>query len=373
MQRACIWSLPTRLFHWLLAFSVVAAYLAAEAERLLDFHVALGILAGALLLFRIVWGFSGVRYSAFREFELSLPALKTYLLNPFAPKKSYAGHNPAASWAVIAMIALGLAAMLTGFLAYGTQEGRGIFAFLNHGWFRKMELFEALHEATANLLMAVVALHVAGVLLDRLLHKEVGTMTSIFDGHKRIEAKSVRLNIFQKLLAVLGLGACVLLFVYVLIVPGNPLIASVYQPIDYQSEHREFYDECIACHTLYPPFLLPVRSWEVMMGELENHFGDDASLDEAVRGSILGYLKAHAAETSPKEAAYLALVSLNETDKTVIAYTDTPYWKKRHNGIDPGVFKTEAVKSKANCKACHRDMEKGMIEDTNILQATSKR
>ncbi len=366
MKPSYIWSVPTRLFHWLLAFAILAGYLSGDEDRLLNLHAAFGVLAGALLLFRIFWGFAGVRYSAFKDFELSKDALKSYLLNLFNPKKSYAGHNPAASWGVILMIILGLVAVATGFLAYGVQEGRGLFSFLNIPLFRQMELFEELHEVSANLLMFVIGAHVGGVLLDRLLHKEVGTMASMANGRKNLEAESVRLNIFQKLLATAGLGAAILLFAYTLSVPNNPLIASANTPVDYQKEHADFYDECIACHTLYPPFLLPKKSWRVMMGELENHFGDDASLDEPVRVSILSYLEKHAAEQSTKESAFKALASMKGADTTMIAYTDTPYWKARHRAIPKERFKSPEVKSKANCKACHLNIEKGIIEDEYI-------
>ena len=366
MKRSYIWSVPTRLFHWLLAFSILTGYLTGDEERLLNLHVAFGAMAGALLLFRILWGIAGVRYSAFKDFELTPSALLSYMVNIFNPRRHYAGHNPAASWAVILMIVLGLLAVVTGFLAYGVQEGRGILGFLNHGFFREMELFEALHEVSANLLMLVIAAHVGGVVLERLLHKEVGTMGSMANGYKHIEAESVRLNIFQKLLATVGLGAAVALFIYAVSVPGNSLIASTNAPVDYKQEHTAFYDECIACHTLYPPFLLPKVSWRVMMEDLENHFGDDASLDEPVRVSILAYLEKHAAENSTKEAAFKGMRGAEEGNTTLIAYTDTPYWKARHREIDPARFKSKAVKSRANCKACHLNIEKGIIEDEYI-------
>jgi len=366
MKQSYIWSVPTRVFHLLLALSVLAAYLTGDEDDILNYHVAVGVLAGSLFLFRIVWGFSGVRYSSFRDFDLSPEALKEYLFNVFTPKKEYAGHNPAAGWAVIAMIGLGLASVVSGFLAYGVQEGRGPFSFLNIGLFRDMEFFEELHEVLANLLMLTVGAHVGGVLLDRLLHKSVGTMASIKSGFKNLDVPSVRLNFLQKLLGTVGLAASILAFLYVLGVPGNPLVASTNLPVDYKAEHPEFYDECIACHTLYPPFLLPKKSWEVMMADLENHFGDDASLDEDVRLSVLEYLNDNAAETSTKESAFKAMDSMNDSKKTLIAYTETPYWKKRHKSLDETMFKNPKVKKKANCKACHVNIEKGIIEDELI-------
>jgi len=50
----------------------------------------------------------------------------------------------------------------------------------------------------------------------------------------------------------------------------------------------------------------------------------------------------------------------------IIAITKTPYWKEKHKSISKEIFSSSKVKSKANCKACHSDIEKGLIEDENI-------
>ncbi len=61
------------------------------------------------------------------------------------------------------------------------------------------------------------------------------------------------------------------------------------------------------------------------------------------------------------------LKSLKNINKDrIIAVSETPYWKKRHNEIKKEIFKSKRVRSKANCKACHKDIEKGMIEDYQI-------
>ena len=63
--------------------------------------------------------------------------------------------------------------------------------------------------------------------------------------------------------------------------PDNALVASKFEPIDYKTQNVAFVNECGSCHTFIPPNLLPKKkSWELIMGDLENHFGDDASLDE---------------------------------------------------------------------------------------------
>ncbi len=364
MNRVYVWSLPTRVFHWLLVFSIVAAYLTSEEDEWLSIHAAFGITVGALVLYRILWGIVGPIHSRWRDFDLSLASLKEYLLTVFSPKRTYVGHNPAASYAMIGIIAVTLLLAVTGLLTYGIQENRGIFAFLHNSFFREMELFEELHEALATLLYLLIGAHVGGVLLDRLLHAEHGTLGSIVNGYKNLEGYGVSLTLFQKLFALVGIGLSIFALLYVLGVRDNPITASHHAAVDYEKEHPLFVNECASCHVLYPPSLLPEHSWRRMMADLENHFGDDASLDPADTQSILEYLVANAAEHSSSEASVKILKSLPNQD--IIAVTQTPFWKRTHREIAPEVFDHEKVKSKANCKACHGDIERGLIEDTAI-------
>ena len=100
------------------------------------------------------------------------------------------------------------------------------------------------------------------------------------------------------------------------------------------------------------------------MGDLENHFGDDASLDVETNNEILAFLVKNSAETSTMEASWNFLNSINNKD--IIALSDTEFWKKRHKDIPKEVFENSKIKSQANCKACHSDIEKGLIENENI-------
>jgi hypothetical protein len=113
-----------------------------------------------------------------------------------------------------------------------------------------------------------------------------------------------------------------------------------------------------------PPNLLPKHSWVKLMGNLENHFGDDASLDAKDTKEILDFLLKNSAETSSKQASLKFLNSIGNKD--IIAMSQTTYWEKTHKKIDPKLFKHEQIQSKANCKACHSDIEKGLIENENI-------
>jgi len=267
------------------------------------------------------------------------------------------------------LVVLGLL-ILSGFLTYGIQENRGVLAFLHGTWFREMKVFEEIHEFFGSLLWVLIGLHVSGVVLDRLLHGKEKTLTSMVDGYKVMEGESVRLRWYQSILAWLGIMGSVAVLVYALGVKDNVLTASHNTPVDFQKENGLFVSECGACHTLYPPSLLPVRSWEAVMAHLEEHFGDDASLSPQDNATILSYLKRGADEHATHEASMKILDSME--NNVIIAITQTPFWERTHKEIETWVFEGERIKSKANCKACHSDVEKGLLEDVNIKMPTRR-
>ncbi|MDD5117669.1 MAG: cytochrome b/b6 domain-containing protein [Sulfuricurvum sp.] len=364
MKRVYVWTLPTRLFHWLFVSLILGAWIASLEDRWLSLHAAIGSAVGVLLVFRIVWGIMGPKYSRFGDFTLRFDALKEYLLSLFNPTRHYVGHNPAASFVMIAMLATVALATISGMLAYGIQENRGILAFLHAGYFSDMKWFGEIHEFFVNLLWVLIAAHVMGVLSDRVLHKSDRTLNSIIDGHKNMEGESAVLSLTQKMVAIIGIGGTIVFLIYTLSVPNNPITLGYNEKVDYAKANPAFVNECGSCHTLYPPTLLARESWTKLMGDLSNHFGDDASLDPADHKTILAYLLAHSAESSQQEMSVKMMQSLQNRD--MIAFTQTPFWKRTHRDIPAEVFKRDSVKSRANCKACHSDVEQGTIEDNAI-------
>jgi cytochrome b len=121
MKRVYVWTLPTRLFHWLFVVLIVASWISTSEDRWLDIHAALGSAVGALLLFRIVWGIMGPKYSRFGDFAFRFEALKEYLSGLFHSTRRSVGHNPAASYVMAAMLMTAALAVFSGMLAYGIQ------------------------------------------------------------------------------------------------------------------------------------------------------------------------------------------------------------------------------------------------------------
>lgn len=169
-RRIRVWDLPLRVFHWALAISFAGAYLLSESERLRQVHVMFGYTVLGLIGFRLLWGFLGTRYSRFGSFLFGPRAALRYVksLVRGAPE-SHLGHNPLGSYAVYAILALGL---LTGISGYLTLNGIG-----GHGT-------EELHEVIANVWLVVVGVHIVGVIASSIAHRE-NLARAMITGYKR--------------------------------------------------------------------------------------------------------------------------------------------------------------------------------------------
>jgi hypothetical protein len=123
-------------------------------------------------------------------------------------------------------------------------------------------------------------------------------------------------------------------------------------------DHAPMLQECGACHMVFPPQLLPTRSWDKIMGGLADHFGEDASLAEPVRADIAAYLVAHAADAPGTEAGDRFLRRLEPTD-IPLRITETPFWVRAHGEIAADLFASADVKFRSNCIACHKTADRG--------------
>ena len=109
-----IWDLPTRLFHWSLAAAVVGSVVSAKmGGNATVWHLRCGYAVLALLLFRLVWGLIGGRWSRFASFWPTPARLRRYLRGQARPE-DVAGHNPLGAFSVLAMLAALMAQVGTG-------------------------------------------------------------------------------------------------------------------------------------------------------------------------------------------------------------------------------------------------------------------
>ena len=120
----------------------------------------------------------------------------------------------------------------------------------------------------------------------------------------------------------------------------------------------KYQQECAACHLAYPPGLLPAASWQRLMGSLSQHFGTDASLDAATVKELGQWLQAHAADPRRSKAGAAA----PPEDRI----TRSAWFLREHREITPATWARPAIKSAANCAACHTRAEQGDFDERHI-------
>lgn len=173
MKNQLVYDLPMRIFHWLFAGLFIAAFFIAKTidddSPVFSYHMLAGLLLGFTVLLRILWGFVGAKYSRFNSFALHPKDLVAYLMGILTgDKRKWPGHNPASSWAALAMFGLALGLGITGYLMASGQT----------------EEFEDIHELFANGFLVVVLMHVAGVVVHSLRHQDAIAL-SMVHGEKK--------------------------------------------------------------------------------------------------------------------------------------------------------------------------------------------
>ena len=125
-------------------------------------------------------------------------------------------------------------------------------------------------------------------------------------------------------------------------------------------------EECAACHMLYSPGMLPARSWVRMMRELEDHFGDNASLQPEKAEQIQAFLVAAAAD-NPQATLYMRrIASTIPATESPQRFSETRFFHYIHDDIPSGVWKRESIATPANCVACHTRADEGRYPEREI-------
>ncbi len=349
-----VWDLGVRAFHWLLVTAVIVAALTGFVLGMttLEAHLIAGIGVAALVGARVVWGFLGPTHARFSRFAYGPRTVLGHLRHIRAGgQHRHLGHNPLGAMMVFALLLVLALIVLTGTLALGGMFKQGpLAAFTSFVAGRQLL---GLHQVLAILLLLMVGAHLAGVAFESRRSRE-NLVRAMVTGQKETQppAASARpARAWPRLAAaiVLGGGAALTLGVVALArlpVPGLP--PAHLDPL-YKSE-------CGACHFAYPPSLAPAATWSAIMDNLQNHFGEDASLSPAKTKAIKAYLLANAAghfDTLPANA-------LRITDPAdPLRITSTPFWRHMHRHIPAAVFNAQAVGGKGECNACHHDASTG--------------
>lgn len=124
--------------------------------------------------------------------------------------------------------------------------------------------------------------------------------------------------------------------------------------------------ECGSCHFAYQPGLLPARSWQKLMGNLADHFGDNAELPQEDSAAITDYLVKNAADRSNYRRSVKIDDSLS-TRQTPARITQVPYIVSKHDEIPARLITgNPKVKSLSQCQACHTKAEAGSFSEREI-------
>jgi len=201
-----VWDPLVRLFHWSLVASFAIAWISGDDGE--DVHEIAGYVVLGLVAFRIVWGFAGTRHARFSDFVRGPGTVARYLASLLtAHPIHYLGHNPAGGWMVVALLAVNLALCVSGLELIAT-EGRGPLAAVElpvdallpaaalangdderrgrgrgRGGADAEDFWEDVHEVLASLALALVLVHVAGVVVSSRLHRE-NLVRAMFTGRK---------------------------------------------------------------------------------------------------------------------------------------------------------------------------------------------
>jgi len=162
-----VWDLPTRLFHWLLVLAVLALVVTGKVGgNLIDWHGRIGVGLAGLIAFRLVWGVAGSTYARFGQFFPTPARISAYLRRGHRG----VGHNTLGALSVFALLGLLSIQLLTGLVANDDIAFVGpLFDLVGRdlsnvatGW----------HKAVVNLLILLVALHIAAIVFYARVKKD---------------------------------------------------------------------------------------------------------------------------------------------------------------------------------------------------------
>lgn len=182
-----VWDPLVRVFHWTLVAAFSLAYI--TEEDFLTLHSWAGYTVFGLILVRLIWGLVGPRYARFSDFVHSPREVIQFLKQTLRLRaKRYLGHNPAGGAMIVLLLISLVLTTLTGMAVYGAGDNAGPLAglFGTSGLYWS-KILEEVHEFFANFTLMLVFIHVAGVIVESLIHRE-NLIRAMFNGYKRADS-----------------------------------------------------------------------------------------------------------------------------------------------------------------------------------------
>jgi cytochrome b len=210
-----VWDILVRVGHWLLVVLFFVAYF--TEDDLLSLHSWAGYGVAAYVVLRIVWGFVGSQHARFADFAYGPLSAARYLwdLLTFRAKR-HLGHSPAGAMMVFALLFCLAVTTASGIALLAVEENAGPLApWLGpeasldgdgpallavspaalasddedeggEGRRGGEDALGEIHEVFANLTLILVVLHIAGVGLASVVHRE-SLVRAMITGRKRAQ------------------------------------------------------------------------------------------------------------------------------------------------------------------------------------------
>jgi cytochrome b len=207
LHKVRVWDLPTRFFHWALVACVLGlAITGTIGGNAMVWHFRFGYTVLALLLFRIIWGLVGGRWSRFGAFIYAPQSVISYLKGQGKPEHGV-GHNPIGAGSVFAMLGFLVAQVGTGLLSDDEIAFAGpLTRFVSNAI---VSLATNYHKNIGKwVLLALVLLHIAAIVY--YLTRKHNLVSAMLHGDKElvVPAPPSRDDTVSRLAAVLILAVC---------------------------------------------------------------------------------------------------------------------------------------------------------------------
>lgn len=207
MNKVRVWDLPTRFFHWALVVCVIGlAITGTVGGSAMAWHFRFGYSVLTLLLFRIIWGLVGGRWSRFGSFIYAPQSVLNYLKGRGKPEHSV-GHSPIGAGSVFAMLFILTAQVGTGLFSDDEIAFAGpLTRFVSNA---TVSLATNYHKNIGKwVLLALVLLHIAAIVF--YLVRKHNLVHAMLHGDKElvVAVPASRDDGVSRLAALVVLGVC---------------------------------------------------------------------------------------------------------------------------------------------------------------------